>query len=284
MSILIGGQSNHGKSMFLTNMILRLLENNPDVVVLDFTLDDPAQKRITQYVASLAHLDMNTVDYINKEVDPARIERFKSAVLKMKEWMVESNRLYIQEDILNDSSALNLRLISSIIEEHRAAYPDKKLVVAVDALNDIELTGIRSDDPFYRSETVAKELNKITLRNSCVLLATTHIRKNGGRRPSIEDVKGNNFLAYTAKVAIGIHNDMKQNGEMSQIFWKASSKEGREIKMPIIEAHFLKSKVSSFNGVICFQQWPSQARVQEAEASLQDILRGLILPLRARGK
>jgi len=39
---------------------------------------------------------------------------------------------------------------------------------------------------------------------------TGHLRKNDGRRPGLDDLKGNNFLAYDLKVAIGVYNEAKR--------------------------------------------------------------------------
>jgi predicted ATP-dependent serine protease len=278
MSVLIGGQPNFGKSQLLTNIISNILINNEDVIVIDYSLDDPRNKRLTQYIASSAKLDMNTVDFINTVTDKAKLDRFDEACSRFKKWL-ESNKLYIFESS-SDESTVNQASIKFIVdktEEIRKRHPTSKLIVAIDSLNDIEVS-IRSDDPYVRSEASAKELNRLIVRTNSVLLASTHIRKNGGRRPTLEDLKGNNFLAYSAKVAIGVHNDIKLNKKKAQVFWIGKRPDGTTVDMPILEAHFLKSKVSDFNGAIVFKQWPAQARLEEPEdqSSYIDMIYGKV--------
>jgi len=266
MSVLISGAPNHGKSIFLTTTIGNLIRNNKDVVIIDFTLDDPCNKRITQYIAANSKLDMNTVDFINTVTDTVKLDRFDMACKIFRSW-IENNKLYMYESSSSVDSNVNQASIKFIVqktEEIRAKHPNSKIVVSIDSLNDIEV-GIKNDDPYVKSESVAKELNRLITRTDSLLLASTHLRKSGGRRPTLEDLKGNNYLAYSAKVAIGIYNDIKLNKDKAKVYWLAKKLDGSTVQFPIVEAHFLKSKVSSFNSVISFMQWPAQARLEEPE-------------------
>jgi len=251
-------------SQVLTFLSRNILARNRDAIVVDFTMDDPKSKRITQYIAAMAHLDMNTVDFMNNVIDPDKIDRFVKACNEFKSW-VDSGRLLMWESGSNgNGSQSDIKFIISKTEEIRRENPSAKVVVILDSLNDIEAM-VKSDDPYVRSESVTKELNRLIVRTDSVLIASTHLRKNGGRRPTLEDLKGNNFLAYSAKVVIGIHNDMKLNKGKAKVFWTGKKPDGEKVDLPIVEAHFLKSKVSDFNSIIVFQQWPSQARLKEAE-------------------
>lgn len=280
MSILIGGLPNFGKSIYLTSTTLKILENNDNLVVVDFSLDDPKSKRITQYVASLSRLEMNTVDFANQIEDIVSREKFEVACNMIKNW-IKNNNLYIYENSSGTTDIVNqaeIKFISDSITKLRDKHPDKKLVVIIDSLNDIEAANIsRNDDPLVKSEGITKQLNRCIVRNDALLLATTHLRKNGGRRPTLEDLKGNNFLAYSAKAAIGIHNEMKLLDTKAKVYWEYLKKDNiTRVRMPVVEAHFIKSKVSAFNGTIFFKQWPARGRVEEGEPELQKRLREII--------
>jgi replicative DNA helicase len=266
MSLLVGGVANFGKSQMLTFMARNLLNANENILVADFTLDDPKNKRITQYVASMAHLDMNTVDFVNRVYEIEKLKRFEEACREFENW-INSGKLFIWESssgLMNAESRSDIRFIVSKTEKLKRDNPSKKIIILLDSLNDLEAT-VRSDDPYVRSESLTKELNRLIVRTESILIASTHLRKNGGRRPTLEDLKGNNFLSYSAKVVIGIHNDMKLNKDRAKVFWTGKKPNGQEVNLPIMEAHFLKSKVSDFNSIIAFQQWPSQARLKEAD-------------------
>ena len=87
VSIFLAGLPNAGKSHALTSIALKLLDNNDDIVILDFTLDDSLHKRFTQYIANLARLPMNTVDFANKIVREEDGERFENACERFQQWM-----------------------------------------------------------------------------------------------------------------------------------------------------------------------------------------------------
>lgn len=273
-TILMAGSPNYGKSSLLTSIILNILNNNKDLVVVDFTIDDPINKRLTQYIANLSKLEMNTVDFANNIDNNVKRERFNQSCLKVKGW-VNNKELYLYESSTDETNQSSISFIIKTLEDIRKTNPNKKIVASIDSINDIE-PGIRTDDTMLRSESVAKELNRLVNRTDSLLLATTHLRKNGGRRPTLEDLKGNNFLAYSAKCAIGIFNDIKQNKDKAKVHWTARHQDGTQSTMPVIEAHFLKSKISSFNEAIMFKQIPAMAYVQEADEATQKILQQMM--------
>lgn len=268
-SILIGGAPNHGKSTFLTSAVISLLENNDDIIILDFTIDDSYQKRVTQYIANMASITMNDIMFAHNSLGPVERERFDSSNKKFRSWL-NNDRLVLFEATADSNDGVVLQATSTFItntmREARKQYPERKLVVVIDALNDLDLDGkqkVFSD--LDREQTVAKEINRAVINTNAVALVTSHVRKNESKRLSLEDLKGNSYLAYCGKVAIGIYNDAKVKSGKSEIMWVEEAKDGTKVPMPILEAHFLKSKTSDFNGVICFQQWPAFGRVKEPE-------------------
>lgn len=272
-SILIAGAPNSGKSQLQTSLVIQLLNNNDDVVLVDFTLDDTKKKRFTQYVSNLSNLEMNTVDFANKIRNPDKRKRFEEASNKVLKW-IGSNKLFMYENFSGDTNQANLAWIHKKLVSIRNTYKDKKLVVILDSLNDVDPPK-KSEDSLEESKVITQLLNKTITANNALLISSTHLRKVGGKRPTLEDVKGNNFLAYSAKAVIGVYNDVKINKEKAKVVWQ--DKQGEElIKMPIVEAHFLKSKVSDFNGCIPMLQWPAIGKVQEPEKEVQSMLCNLI--------
>lgn len=272
-TIFVCGAPNAGKSMVLTSTLINLLKLNDDLVVLDFSVDDSEKKRITQYIANLSNLNMNDVTFANKTLGPNEMALFNTACDTVGEWF-KNNRLFVYESV-GDGESLTLqastKFIKTTVEDVRRNNPNKKIVVAIDALNDVELDygNKKVYTELGEERLLAEEINRIILKNKCLLIATSHLRKNNNRRPTLEDVKGNSFLAYSAKVAIGIFNDMKINKDRCKVSWCEHRKDGITYRMPVIEAHFLKSKVSDFNGVICLKQWPSKGKVEEPDQILQ---------------
>lgn len=262
-SILIASCPNYGKSQLQTCVVINVLRNNDDCIVLDFTMDDSKRKRITQYIANLSGLEMNAVDYANKLESEEERLKFSKAY-SLLESMVREGRLNLYESSISDSDGRpivqnTVDFISRKVHKEREDNPDKKIVICIDSLNDIT-NGKYSTDDFERSQSVSSELSSLITRTQSILLATSHLRKVSGRRPTMDDVKGNNFLAYSAKAIIGIHNDVKLNDKDARLYWL---NEIHGDRLPIVEARFLKNKVASFNSTIFYRQIPALGRLIE---------------------
>jgi len=269
-SILIGGAPNHGKSTLLTSTILTLLEKNSDVMVLDFTIDDSYSKRVAQYIANMSSIVINDIIFAHSSMGPVERKRFGEANEKFKNWIKQDKLVLFEAVTEGDDGEVSIQassaFITSAMREAKKAYPNRKLVVAIDALNDVDISSKqRAFSELDQEKTIVKDIHRAIISTEAVALITSHLRKNESRRPTLEDLKGNSHLAYCGKVAIGVYNDSKAKHGRSDIMWTEEAKDGTKVQMPILEAHFLKSKTSDFNGVICFQQWPALGRVVEPD-------------------
>jgi hypothetical protein len=242
-------------------------------MIVDFTLDDLARKRITQYAANLSRIPMNQIDFIN-QADPVedelRIAGYEMALEEIREWMF-SGRLKIFQRTMADRKGgrmlpCRIEFIRSAMAAIRSKCPDKKIVLGLDALNNVIVDPAITDE-YVTAKLIADQLEEILTEFEVLFVGTGHLRKNDGRRPGLDDLKGNNFLAYDLKVAIGIYNDVKVHRDAAAVYWR-DAEDLEEIRRPIIEGHVLKSKVSDFNDVICFHQWPGRWASQKGLPAL----------------
>ena len=272
-SIYIAGAPNMGKSQVQTSLVLKLLENNPDVVICDCTLDDNKNKRLQHYAANLAHLPMNQIAYANKITEEKDLVTFTKAVNTLKNY-IKDEKLFVYEASRNlqEGGAIaqdSVRFIKAEMLRLRERFPNKKLVLIIDSLNDVVVSKTETDD-FKLSKLIVNALDAVLMESKSILIATTHLRKVNGRRPTTDDLKGNSCLAYEAKVIVGIYNDVSMRSQSADIYWATDSDPNR--KLPVVEACFVKNKVSDFKGIIPCQQWPAQARVCEAPLEIQQTL------------
>ena len=83
--IIIGGDSNLGKSAFITQLAWGVVENNQDVYVMDFSLDDSMPDKLARVAACSGKLIINAVktplNYMNY---PLMLIRRKNAILKLR--------------------------------------------------------------------------------------------------------------------------------------------------------------------------------------------------------
>lgn len=270
-TIIIGGAPNFGKSALLTSTIIKLLEHNKDITILDFSLDDPLGKRLTQYVANMARLPMNDVMFAHKALGPVEMERFSEAYDKLRKWMSDGS-LYIYEATADDNAGKDIvvqattSFITKTIREVREAKPNTKLIVAIDAINDVDLDIKKpSFSELSEEKTIVKEITRAVISAKSLCIVTSHLRKNEMSRPTLEDIRGNSFFGYSAKAVFGLYNDVKAKRNNSNLVWEEILPDGTTISYPIVELHVLKSKTSDYNGIICMQQWPAQGRVEEPD-------------------
>lgn len=269
-SIVLAGHTNHGKTSLLMSMIVGLLRNNPDLMVIDFSIDDPANKRFSQYTAIMADLPINSCsNYKVALVTPEEKTRYANARAEITDWD-SSTRLLVYEAMRYDADNMidqnTIGFMAEKVRNARKMFPGRKILFIVDAINDVDPdTGTKNFDVLDREQSVVKTLQKLAIGTKSVMMATTHLRKNQLRRPNLEDLKGNSYIAYRATVAIGIYNDAKAVGlKNSKVTWEEISATGVIVSRPILEAWFLKSKVDDCTfEVIAFQQQPHKGRATE---------------------
>jgi replicative DNA helicase len=258
--ILLGSQANHGKSQMMTSMALTLLKENSDVQIVDFTFDDTARKRYTQYAANLSGVDMNDVDYSAAIIDNEDLEAVDKATAWLQK-MVSDERLIIFENTGKNREGRNVpqNTLEFVREKLNSVYSSgKKTIALLDALNNVRVTDDAVDD-MVKAQMLSERLNASLLESQAIMIASAHLRKVNGRRPELDDFKGSNVVIYDAKVVIGLYNDYKVRRQDATVF----RKDEKGNMQPIVEGHFLKSKVSDFNSCIPYTQEPARGRISE---------------------
>lgn len=268
-SMVIAGHTNHGKTSLMMSMIAGLLRNNPELMVVDFTIDDPATKRYTQYVSILGNLPINSVlnhkVAINSEKD---IQGLALANQMMESWD-RDERLVIFEAMTREGDSFvdqnKASFIIKTVEGFRQKYPDRKLIFLIDAINDVEYDLGHTFGELDQEKALCRDLQKLAIGTESIMMANVHIRKNMLKRPTLEDIKGNSYTAYRATVALAAYSDAKAQGlHKSKIVWSDIGANGVETDRPVLEVWFLKSKVDDCKyPVVAYRQWPHKGRAVE---------------------
>ena len=131
---LLGAESNIGKTAVLTNICLDLLDTNPDVEVLYFSLDDNRLYTIYRLLSIKTQFNINDVK--KKQVDAVKkveLNNSRSEILEL----VRDQRL-----ILKDISHVNH--ISHIEDEIKKIADPSKLAVFIDGLYNMDVSASKS--------------------------------------------------------------------------------------------------------------------------------------------
>jgi Mrp family chromosome partitioning ATPase len=270
--VIVAGQANHGKSSTVTNLALALMETNPDMVVLDFSLDDDKRNRVSRYVAAVSYARINDVlfEHRTKKQNPTVWSAIHQAYHRLS---ALDGRLYILDagDIIpgpvSDRGAgiPTIEAISQVVLESRNRHGGPMLIL-LDSLNEVgaRIPGDELDIQRY----VVQRLSVLANQHNVRILATAHLRKDvNWKNPSIDDVYGGSVIKYFAKVVTFIYNESKEKGGAENAslaeplpphldLYAHSGNQGKTVYIPVLAWIWKKSKVSDFDGRLFFRYIP----------------------------
>lgn len=225
---LLGAESNVGKTAVLTNMCLDVLETNPDVTVMYFSLDDSRKYTAYRYLSIMTQLSINETR--KQQAAPDMVDLLNYGRKKLVD-LVRSKRLIVKDT----SEVYNIEQLKSEIEN----IPDKsKLVVFIDGLYNLEVSdkfrgGIREEN-IERARQVKLLVDKYRLP----ILTTGELRKktkeeSKDKAPTMHDLMETGKFAYNANVVwmlYGKTEDLRSDN-------------------PILTLEYVKNKLSDYKGI-----------------------------------
>lgn len=258
---IIAGDSNHGKSGFMSHMAWNVSQLNPNVLVMDFSLDDPLKDKIPRVVAASSMCTINAVrNPIKFSQYPDMIKRRDTGMQKLfdstdKYLVYDSSFSSIIEDIEEEIKRVKIDLAQNGI--------NKRLCVFIDNFHDLD-----SNDPSARGtdkakyDYLAQYVSDMATKYDIPIVCTAEFRKlNGYRRPSLDDIRESTKIKYEAKSILLVYNEVSAKGESAQIFYQLNN---RPEKQPVFEVKFGKNKYSSFKGRCFFYFYPEMSYFRPA--------------------
>lgn len=275
---IFAGESNMGKTAAMMAMLydVGMCEEN-NVLALLITIDDTKDEVLPRVIAAEQRIPISAVGkpsrYVeeinNGSPDTLKFEEYLEKRKKGIQLLKDKKNMFKVVDALKDETK-NLRYAEGIEEYIRklvlylkAVDPERKLVVGIDSLNDVQHMG-KSLEAKERNEKTAKWSKGLAKRFDIPVFGTTHLRKlNGNRRPTTEDLKDTVEYQYESSVLFLVYNDVSKNKEAAGVFYTDTEIEGRR---PIIELDWAKNKKSSYKGRTYSFFVPDQSRLQEVDA------------------
>jgi len=246
----LAGKANSGKSTLIVNMILDSLELNPDLMVLDFSFDDPMRKRYQQYIASRTGMLYQEIT-TDSNLSPIKLKAKENADALISSYY-ENDRLRTYEAVEffeNEDGTPGMPVairkfdnIFRIFEAARKQYPDRKIVAFIDALNNLDASG-KGDSDLNQLNFRLDQLQEKSQTYGIMCFVSAHMRKSTERRAGIDDVKGTTNLGYNA-VWVGIvRNEYRENLYKEPLMYEDLN--GKCYPIITIEIH--KTKVSGWD-------------------------------------
>lgn len=225
---LLGAESNIGKTAVLTNMCLDVLETNPDVTVIYFSLDDSRMYTAKRFLSIMTQLSIN--DTSKKQTDPVKAKDIINARGNLL-GLIRSGRLIVK-DIEQVSNVEQLKA------EIKQVLNKSKLVVFIDGLYNLEVGekfkgGIREEN-IER----ARQVKQLVDIYRMPILTTGELRKKTkeegkDKAPTVHDLMETGKFAYNANVVWLLYGKV----------------EDLKSAQPILTLEYVKNKLSDFKGI-----------------------------------
>ena len=263
--IIIGGDSNLGKTAFLTQLAWGIVQNNQNVYVMDLSLDDAMPDKLARVAACSGQLIINAVKTPLNYVDyPLMLIRRKNAILNLRSHVgkyraYDSTFSTFVEDIENEIEEKLIMFDSQGI--------DKQLVVCIDNFHDLNISSQPGLQDKAKFDFLAQWCSDMAIKHNIVMICSAELKKlNGNRRPMLDDLRESVKIKYEAKAVLLVYNEVHYKGDSSDIFYMKS---GSPFKQPVFEVHFAKNKFGTYKGRAFYEFYPEMAYMKECAPQVQ---------------
>ena len=263
--IILAGDSNLGKSAFITQLAWGIVENNQDVYVMDFSLDDAMPDKLARVAACSGKLIINAVktplNYMNY---PLMLIRRKNAILNLRA-NVGKYRAY------DSAFSTFIEDIEKEIEEKLVFFDangiNKKIVVCIDNFHDLNIASEPRLQDKEKYDKLAQWCSDLAIKHNITIICSAELKKlNGNRRPILDDIREAVKIKYEAKAVLLVYNEVHYKGDGADIFFM---KQNNPFKQPVFEVHFAKNKFGTYKGRAFFEFYPEMAYMKECDPAAQ---------------
>jgi len=260
----VGGKWNVGKSSFILNLALNLLENENNYV-LYFSIDDPSIfKTIPRAVSSSSKIDVNKVlkPRFGIERNETLTEEEKTSFTLAIEKAIKKIRGYSERFSLKDAKYgqdLNFILNNIKLCKQRALdLGNKNLIVFIDFLHMVKVSSREETEKLIK---IVESLKIASTIYEAPIVTTVMSTKSGAQQKHFQDdsIKGAVELQYAADSICLLETDFYD--DRGQMYFY----DDEGLARPIISVNVTKNKLSGFKGKIFFRFFSEQLRFVECD-------------------
>jgi hypothetical protein len=188
---IVAAETNVGKTAFLTNLFIDLVENN-DVTGIYFSMDDHKKDIINKIIS--ARTNISITDMQKRQSNINAQQRIKDGY----KWMIDLNRRD-KLQIYDQSNLFHLNQVKILADQ----LSGKKFFFAIDGIFNIDVGNF----DYKREENIqrANELKRIADKYDIPVIGSAEVRKNvgkssGTRNLSLDDIMETAKFAYNANL------------------------------------------------------------------------------------
>ena len=261
----VAGDSNLGKTALMTNLAWNVIQNNNDVYVMDFSLDDSMADKLSRMAACSGKLIINAVKTpLRYQNYPLMLIRRKNAILNLRN-MTDRYRAY-DASFTTFVEDINQEIIDKLVYFDKNNIK-KKVVVFIDNFHDMDIRDQPNLSAKDKFDTLAQWCTDFSAKYNITLVCSAELKKlNGVRRPQLDDLRETVKIKYAAKAVLLVYNEVHYKGESANIYYSITN---NPYKQPIFEVHFAKNKYGTYKGRNFFEFYPDMAYLKECDPQAQ---------------
>lgn len=289
---LFAGESNHGKSAILLELMLAYCRNKENKLFgLYCSLDDTKTKIIPRIIAADQQIPISVVskpqryqNMIDAGVEGSEIyvdmlkkreQGYQNLLESIEDFKIVDGTTKIrkrdnsEEDAKRENATLSngaelIRYCQDVQAYIKARYgDDANILVGIDSVSDITWP-----DVHFTSDNAMNNYNAVQIKKWAVeilhapIFGSIHLRKvDQNKRPAITDVKESSRYVYEANMVFLVYNDVSRNKESAAIYGSTETGE----KQAVIELDWAKNKVSAFKGRTYHHFFTNYSKVLECD-------------------
>ena len=271
--VLVVSPPNSGKTALFISTIVNVLENNPNAMIIVHTIDDSRDVYTSRIIAVLTRIKMNWIKrpkhYLNEDLAKRRHEAYQ----KVSEW-VRDERLVIKDITHGNTVEFHGRLC----QYYRDRHPTRHIVAMCDNLHRLDTEG-NYEDGRFKYKAISALMKSYTTKYDLVSMCTVEMTKQGmyEKPTNASSIAEAASLQFDANLIIYLYNEINILREDAKLTFESTISEynpeygyiHKQVTKPIIEALFLKNKLSEFKGSIFFK-FHSEMSLYE-EQSIKDV-------------
>lgn len=269
--IFIGGGSNVGKTSWEVNLAWRIVENNPDSMVVFLSIDDSAKEllpRICCFDACLRAWENDDIRLfkhldINKFAKPDLYKDnpvLYASIKDEREIFYKKFLSYAREDrfVLYDSiDGRSLDFIETLLRTYRDKYPNRRLYFFLDNFHLVQLNNGSEGREKYK--TLSHEIKALAVKYNSTIVSTVEYTKMPlDQKPDNNNIAESNSLVYDSNLIMHGWNELHGLREKATAY-HIDPDDPKRYKRPIVEWAVGKNKIAAFKGNIYTKSWPEKA-------------------------
>lgn len=262
----LAGVSNIGKSSFVRSLTLELVLSNPDILVINMSIDDAFQKVIPGYISLLTGLSISEIRMAKFKIwhDKAKQQLWTEGWRQINNL---SDRLIVK-DVSDGGTTIALE---KYIKYYQRLCPDKKVFCIVDNFH--KLRDYADLEGRSRYNAISSRIKELTINYNVPILNVLEIRKQSqfGMRPTLQDIKETIEIEYDCDLVWLLHQELHVNPN-TDMRWQAYTEYGELTEMPINELTFAKNKEGGYKGTVYFRFRTDRSQyIELSQEELQNI-------------